>query len=340
MSYRRALQIALVVLVVVLPFAEAASQQPSEYQIGPGDVLSISVWRHPDLDRNVVVRSNGAVTFPPVGDLTAAGLTPTGLAREIMQRLRDYTRETTQVTVSMAQFNSRAVYLTGQVAAPGRYSFEQLPDLLQLLSQAGGPLPGADLSSVSIVRPGAGGAQVTKVDVGAYMRGQVSTPLPTLQPGDTVDVPSLALGGSAMGGGGLVYILGEVTTPGAYPAADGLDILQLIALAGGTTPQARLDNVAVVMNGDGSQVVAAVDLKNVIEHGTSEPFMLGSGDRVVVQGSTSSVLAQALGITSTVLGYGRDILSSYLLYLSVDRELADREARAAAEAAAANAAAQ
>ncbi len=333
MSYRRALQIALVVLAVLLPLTDVAAQQPSEYEIGPGDVLSISVWRHPDLDREVVVRSSGTVTFPPVGDLNAAGMTPVELSREIMQRLRDYTRETTQVTVSMAQFNSRAIYLTGQVAAPGRYSFERLPDLLQLLSQAGGPLPGADLSSVSIVRPAPGGAQVTKVDVAAYMRGQQTNPLPTLQPGDTVEVPSLALGGSATGGG-LVYILGEVRTPGAYPVSDGLDILQLIALAGGATQDARLDDVAVVMNGGGSQVVATVDLKDVIEHGTSEPFTLSAGDRVVVQGATSSVLAQALGVTSTVLGYGRDILSSYLLYLSVDRELADRRARAAAEAAA------
>lgn len=340
MSYGRALQIALVVMTVVLPVTEAASQLPSDYEIGPGDVLAISVWRHPDLDRSVVVRSNGTVTFPPVGDLTASGLTPVELSREIMQRLRDYTRETTQVTVSMAQFNSRAIYLTGQVAAPGRYSFERIPDLLQLLSQAGGPLPGADLSAVSIVRPAAGGADVTRVDVGAYMRGQESTALPALQPGDTVDVPSLAMGGSAMGGGGLVYILGEVTTPGAYPATDGLDLLQLIALAGGTTPEARLNNVAVVMNGGGSQVVAKVDLDSVIDHGTAVPFLLGSGDRVVVQGRTSSVLAQTLGITSTVLGYGRDILSSYLLYLSVDRELADRQARAAAEASAAEAAAQ
>lgn len=340
MSYGRALQIALVVLVAFLPVTQAFSQQPSDYSIGPGDVLSISVWRHPELERNVVVRSNGSVTFPPVGDLTAAGLTPTELSREIMQRLRDYTRETTQVTVSMAQFNSRAIYLTGQVAAPGRYSFERLPDLLQLLSQAGGPLPGADLSSVSIVRPGVGGADVVKVDVASYMRGQETTPLPALLPGDTVDVPSLAMGGGGIGGVGLVYILGEVATPGAYPAAEGLDLLQLIALAGGTTPEARLDNVAVVMDGGASQVVATVDLDNVIENGTAAPFYLGSGDRVVVQGTTSSVLAQTLGITSTVLGYGRDILSSYLLYLSVDRELADREARAAAEAAAAEAAAQ
>lgn len=340
MSYGRALQIALVTAFVLVTLSEVAAQQPTEYLIGPGDMLSVSVWRHPDLERTVVVRSNGMVTFPPIGELMASGLTPTELSREIMQRLRDYTRETTQVTVSMAQFNSRAIYLTGQVTAPGRYSFERLPDLLQLMSQAGGPLPGADLSNVSIVRPAAGGAEVIKVDVSAYMRGQQTSPLPVLLPGDTVEVPSLVMGSGALGGGGLVYILGEVTAPGAYPSTDGLDLLQLIALAGGTTPEARLDDVAVVMDGGTSQVVAKVNLARVIEDGTASPFVLGPGDRVVIPGSASNLLAQTLGITSTVLGYGRDILSSYLLYLSVEREIDDREARAAAEAAAAAAAAQ
>jgi polysaccharide export outer membrane protein len=334
MSYGRTLQIALTAVLMLVAFLDAFSQQPSEYVIGPGDVLDVSVWRHPELERTVVVRSNGMVTFPPIGELMAARLTPSELSREIMQRLRDYTRETTQVTVSMAQFNSRAIYLTGQVTAPGRYSFERLPDLLQLLSQAGGPLPGADLSNVSIVRPSLGGAEVIKVDVSAYMRGEITEPLPPLQPGDTVEIPSLAFGSTGVTGGGLVYILGEVTQPGAYPTTEGLDLLQLIALAGGTTPEAKLDEVAVVMDAGSSHVVAHVDLDHVLEDGTADPFFLSAGDRVVVPGTTSSVLAQTLGITSTVLGYGRDILSSYLLYLSVERELDDREARAAAAAAA------
>ena len=333
MSYPRALQTAFIVLLLLVPLSDVAAQQPSQYVIGPSDVLSISVWRHPDLERNVVVRTSGTVTFPPVGELTAAGRTPTELAREIMQRLRDYTRETTQVTVSMAAFNSRAVYLTGQVMAPGRYSFERLPDVLQLLSQAGGALPGADLANVSIIRPAVGGPEVIRIDVTAYMRGQAAAPLPELMPGDTVEVPPLLLGG-AMVGPGLVYVFGEVGSPGAYPSTEGLDLLQLLALAGGTTPGARIDEVAVVMDAGDGQVVATVDLARIIEDGAPEPFVLKAGDRVIVPAATSNLLAQTLGVTSAVLSYTRDLLSSYLVYLTVDRELEDRDARAAAAAAA------
>jgi polysaccharide export outer membrane protein len=333
MSYARALQTALIAFLVLTPTLDAAAQQPTEYVIGPGDVLSISVWRHPDLERSVVVRSSGAITFPPVGELTAAGYTPTELSREVMQRLRDYTRETTQVTVSMAAFNSRAVYLTGQVMAPGRYSFERLPDLLQLLSQAGGALPGADLTNVSIIRPSTGGPEVIRIDVTAYMRGQTTGPLPELRPGDTVEIPPLSMGG-AMAGQGLVYIFGEVGAPGAYPSSEGLDLLQLLAIAGGATRDAKIDEVAVVMNGGSGHVVATVDLERVIADGSANPFTLRAGDRVVVPAATSNLLAQTLGVTSAVLGYTRDLLSSYLVYLTVDRELQDRDARAAAAAAA------
>lgn len=319
--------IAAVALTLAAAWSGTALSQTggAEYTIGPGDVLSVSVWRHPELERQVVVRSNGLATFPPVGDLRAGGATPTELSRELVQRLRDYMGETTQVSVTVSTFNSRAIYLTGQVAAPGRYSFEQIPDLLQVLSQAGGPLPGANLSSVTIVRPAAGGPQVISVDLSAYMRGGGGK-LPTLQPGDTVDVPSL-MGAGGMTGPGLVYVLGEVAAPGPYQTTEGLDLLQVIALAGGTTPEAELKQVGVVMNSGDGQAVAMVDLERVMRDGTANPFMLQAGDRVIVPKASMSIAGAVWAGTTTVLGSVRDVMSSYLLYLTIDREIEDRKLR-------------
>ena len=322
-----AMRTSLVVLMIVALLSTAATgQSPAEYKIGQGDALSVSVWRHPELERTVVVRANGLVTFPPIGDVTAAGLTPSELSREIMQRLRDYTRETTQVTVTVAQFNSRAVFLTGQVTAPGRYSFEAIPDLLQLLSQAGGPLPSADLSRVAVIRGTPSGPEIIMIDVGSYMRGQTTQPLPALEPGDTIEIPSI-IGAGVTGGQGLVFIFGEIRSPGAYPATSGTDLLQLIAMAGGTTVDARLDEVSVVMNGGDGQVVAKVNLEDVIDSGTATPFMLAAGDRVVVPGTGDSIAGLVLGGIGTVFGYTSDLMSSYLLYLTVDREVDARSAR-------------
>lgn len=319
------------VAIVVVAAAVACGQQESDYEIGEGDQLSISVWRHPELEREVFVGSNGLVTFPPIGEVTAAGLTPSELSREIMQRLRDFTRETTQVTVTVTQFNSRAVFITGQVVAPGRYSFDEIPGVLELLSQAGGPAPTADLSQVSVIRTDARGPQVVRVDLGAYMRGTSTAPLPELRPGDMVEVPSVSGAGGAVVGQELIYIFGEVRMPGAYPAPQGTDLLQLIAVAGGSTPDAQLDRVAVIMDGGDGQVVAKIDLERIIEQGTPAPFHLAAGDRVFIPGSQGELARQILDGMSSVFGYTGNLLSTYLLYLTIDEQQAQKEAREAAE---------
>lgn len=329
--------ILLVTMILPLvPVGASAQQQGIEYVIGPGDVLRVAVWRHADLDRDVTVKSNGMITLPPVGELTAAGLTPSELSREIVQRLRDYTREATQVTVSVEQFNSRAVYLTGQITAPGRYSFEAIPDILQLLSSAGGALPSADLSQVSILRPSIGGPELISVDLGAYMRGETTQPLPALMPGDTIEIPSI-LGGGGLVGAGMVYIFGEVNTPGAYPTSDRIDLFQLIAVAGGTTIDARLDEVSVVMDAGDGQAVAKVDLNAVLKRGTPKPFFLRAGDRVVIGSTQDTFSGQFWNAAGALLTATTQVLTAYLLYLSIEREIDDRRFRntVAAEAASA-----
>jgi polysaccharide export outer membrane protein len=322
--------ILLVTMILPLVAVEApAQQQGIEYVIGPGDVLRVAVWRHSDLNQDVTVKSNGTITLPPIGELTAAGLTPSELSREIVQRLRDYTRETTQVTVSVEQFNSRAVYLTGQVTAPGRYSFEAIPDILQLLSSAGGALPSADLSNVSILRPSIGGPELINVDLGAYMRGETAQPLPALMPGDTIEIPSI-IGGGGLAGPGMVYIFGEVNTPGAYATSDRIDLFQLIAIAGGTTVDARLDEVSVVMDAGEGHAVAKVDLKSVLTRGTPKPFFLRAGDRVVIGSTQDTFGGQFWNAAGALLTATTQVLTAYLLYLSIEREIDDRRFRNAA----------
>jgi len=312
----------MVLVCSVLVWSGVAEAQSTDYIIGAGDLLTISVWRHPELDRPVTVRSNGLITFPPVGEIMAQGLTPISLGRELTQRLRDYTRETNQVTVTMDQFNSRAIFLTGQVAMPGRYSFEHIPDILQVMSQAGGPLPSADLSSVSIIRATASGPEIIPVDLGSYMRGEAGRSLPDLLPGDTVEFP--AIYGGSVGGPGMVYIIGEVNMPGAYSASEKMDVLQALALAGGPTREAALSDVVVIMDAGDSQVAANVDLDAITRHGTAQPFYVSAGDRIVVPPQGSSIGEVILTGAGSILGAARDVLQSYLLYLSVDSTLEDR----------------
>jgi len=315
----------MVLVCGVLVWSTDASAQGTEYVIGAGDLLTISVWRHPELDRPVTVRSNGLITFPPVGEIMAQGLTPTALGRELTQRLRDYTRETNQVTVTMDQFNSRAIFLTGQIALPGRYSFEHIPDILQVMSQAGGPLPSADLTSVSIIRPTPRGPEVIPVDLGSYMRGETSAALPELRPGDTVEFPSVY--GGSVAGPGMIYVIGEVNQPGAYTASERMDVLQALAVAGGPTREASLEDVVVIMDAGDSQVAANVDLAAITRHGTGSPFYLSSGDRIVVPPRGASIGEVLLTGAGSLLDATREVLQSYLLYLSVESTLEEQRLR-------------
>ncbi|MCK5597188.1 MAG: SLBB domain-containing protein, partial [Candidatus Eisenbacteria sp.] len=208
---------------------------------------------------------------------------------------------------------------------------EAIPDLLQLLSQAGGPLPSADLSRVAVIRGTPSGPEVITIDVGAYMRGQTTQPLPTLEPGDTIEIPSI-VGAGSVAGQGLVFIFGEVRLPGAYPAPPGTDLLQLIAIAGGTTPEARLGDVAVVMDGGDGQVVAKVDLKEVMKRGSAAPFMVAPGDRVIIPGSESDLAGQIIDGIGTAFAFSLDIMSAWLLYVTLDDRLNDRAAASQAVA--------
>jgi len=152
------------------------------------------------------------------------------------------------------------------------------------------------------------------------MRGQSTQPLPTLEPGDTIEIPSI-VGVSAMGAQGLVFIFGEVRLPGAYPAPPGTDLLQLIAIAGGTTPEARLGDVSVVMDAGDGQVVAKVDLKEIINSGSAAPFIVAAGDRVIIPGSETDLAGQIIDGIGTAFAFSLDIMSAWLLYVTLDDRL-------------------
>src|SRR4029453_15015601 len=100
-----------------------------------------------------------------------------------------YLRATTAVTVTVQQFLSRSVYISGAVARPGRYGWEQMPNLVDAIGQAGGAVPGADLSRVEIVRKEGAARRTIYADVGSFLPAGGGGPLPQRKPGAVVPVP-------------------------------------------------------------------------------------------------------------------------------------------------------
>jgi len=162
--------------------------EPSDYVIGPEDVLDISVWKEPDFSRLVPVRPDGKISLPLLKDIQAAGLTPTQLAAAITVTLRKYVTQP-QVTVIVTAINSQRVYVLGEVARPGPVPL--LPDMtiLQALSTAGGLSQFASRKGIYVLRS-ENGKQVTyPFNYKAAVQGKAAAQNITLKPGDTIVVP-------------------------------------------------------------------------------------------------------------------------------------------------------
>jgi polysaccharide biosynthesis/export protein len=109
----------------------------AEYEIGPEDVLDISVWKNPELSRKVPVRPDGRISLPLVNDIQAAGLTPTELRQELTKRLAEYV-PTPEVAVVVQEVQSLKVAVVGAVKTPGRFMLRSPATVLECLALAQG----------------------------------------------------------------------------------------------------------------------------------------------------------------------------------------------------------
>ncbi|MBC8018210.1 MAG: polysaccharide biosynthesis/export family protein [Verrucomicrobia bacterium] len=123
----------------------------TDYILGPGDVIGISVWRDDSLTRTVVVLPDGKITFPLLGDLIAGGKTVAQLKQVLESGLTRYVADSS-VTVEVKQSNSMIIYIIGRVNAPGRQVLVANTNVLQALAMAGGTNPFARKSKVKIFR--------------------------------------------------------------------------------------------------------------------------------------------------------------------------------------------
>jgi len=122
-----------------------------EYRIGPGDVLSIEVWKDVALSRQVTVLPDGKISFPLVGEMTAGDRTVAELKKEIEGKISRYVSDS-PLTVEVRQINSLHIYVLGRVNAPGRFILTSNVTVLQALAIAGGPNAFANRSQIRILR--------------------------------------------------------------------------------------------------------------------------------------------------------------------------------------------
>ena len=162
---------------------------PSDYVIGPEDVLGVVFWREKDMSADVVVRPDGKISLPLLNDIQAAGFTPDQLRERVQIDAARFV-EDPNATVIVKQINSRKIFITGQIAKPGPYPMVAPTTVLQLIAMAGGLSEFADAEHIIIWRSNEVGQQVSYAfNYKAVSRRRNLQQNIALKPGDTIVVP-------------------------------------------------------------------------------------------------------------------------------------------------------
>ena len=177
-------------LLVILPGVVLAEVPNSteRYLIQAGDTLTISVWKESDLQADVLVRSDGGISFPLAGDLIAAGRTVTEVRGDLVTRLQEFVPGAV-VTVAIKHIGGNRIYVLGRVNRPGEYEFSQPIDVMQALSLAGGATAFASLNDIKILRRENGEQSSVRFRYADIAKGRHLERNIVLRSGDTVVVP-------------------------------------------------------------------------------------------------------------------------------------------------------
>jgi len=166
----------------------AATNEAETYYISPEDELSISVWREPELQRQVVVRPDGGITFPLIGEIQAAGKTTSELKDTIQSEISEFVPEAL-VSVTVVSAKGLKIFVTGKVKNPGQFLVGRYVDVLQALTLAGGLTPFADSKNIKILRRSKESEQIFRFNYQQVEQGEGMAQNIVLRPGDTVIVP-------------------------------------------------------------------------------------------------------------------------------------------------------
>jgi len=167
--------------------AESVTTRPV-YRLQPGDVVTVSVWKEQDLQREVLVRPDGALSFPLAGEIDVDGKTVEQLRVSLVERLKRYVPDPV-VTVAVKVIGGNRVYVLGKVLRPGEFPFSSPIDVMQALSLAGGATSFAQVNDIVILRRENSGQRALTFRYSDVERGKSLQQNVLLQSGDTVVVP-------------------------------------------------------------------------------------------------------------------------------------------------------
>src|SRR5581483_12294295 len=264
--------------------SDSAIETSASIRIGAGDLLEVKVFGAPELGNTLRVSSEGEIAIALIGSVRIAGLTPEQAQTEIEQRFRDggYLRNP-HVSILVKEFASQGISVLGEVTHPGVYPLLGTPRLLDAIAAAGGTTARAGNTVVITHRSNSGAPQKIFLSRDAE---QVSTQNVELRPGDTVVVSRA----------GIVYVSGDVHTPGGFvmDQNQNLTVLQAIALAQGLNPTASLGSARIIRRQAGTLKEIPVALKDIMEAKAPDLELQDADVRFVPNSASKSAARKSL----------------------------------------------
>ena len=230
------------------PFAD------SGYLIGPGDILNIEVWNHPDVSRDVAVDYRGEIKLPPVRRMSVMAFTTYQLEEELTKFLSKYLIDPI-VFVTVKEFNSQRIIALGEITT-GMYSLKRKTSLVEFLGQIGGPTDNANVSKIKLIKKD---GEISIHDLNELIGDPKKSDEVLVSAGDTVFVPPLEMS--------RVSVLGEVKSPKMIIVKGKLALVEAVTEAGGFTDNAVQSSVIVLRGELGAMKGYRVDMSRIFKKG-------------------------------------------------------------------------
>jgi polysaccharide biosynthesis/export protein len=257
-----------------VPAPAAPPQAPpaafnATYKVGASDVLSIKVFNEDPLSNKYVVDSDGSITFPLIGRVQVAGKTTREVEEHLTKLLQPEYLRRAQVSVEIATYRSRSIYVLGEVRTPGRYNIEGPMTLLEVIANAGSTTSAAsntiivqrykDGLAAAVSAPLAPGdsrwAEVTRINLEELREGKLSANL-LLQDSDMIIVPAAER----------YYVSGFVKTPGSFVLRPGMTVRQAVAEAGGLTERGSTRGMKIIRKDkDGKEIEVDARMSDLVK---------------------------------------------------------------------------
>ncbi|MCK2150078.1 SLBB domain-containing protein [Marinobacter alexandrii] len=261
---------------------------PSEYTLGPGDVLRIQLWGKENQNLELPVSRDGTISFPQSGPMPVAGLSFDETRQQISKKVSEQYIGV-QVSVSLGELRSMRVFVLGEARNPGSYSVSSLSTITNALYVSGGIKQNGSLRNLQHKRDG---KLVGTLDLYDLLLKGDSSGDNRLQPGDVIFIPPV---------GKRAGIEGEVYRPALYELKDENTLADLVRMAGGLTPQAYPQRINIERNNeDFLRILAEADYTAT----KGKSARIQAGDTVTIP-SISDITGQFVEVSGAATRPGR-----------------------------------